>query len=110
MTNTAVPFVGIEVEMLETSGKSGVVCVKRVIVGSPAYKAGIQSGDLVLNVGRAGVNDRATLVGALANYKAGETITLKISREQRAQRVKLTLGERQIPALKFKPVEQHITP
>ena len=107
MSTPSVPFVGIEVDVPVAEAGSGVQ-VKRVISGSPAHKAGFLPGDLVLNVGRTPVNNRTTLIGTLSNHKPGETITVKISREGKSQRMKLTLGERQVTALRFRPVEQQL--
>lgn len=105
MNTQHAPFVGIEVDAALLDGKGAMLCVKRVITGSPAHKAGFLQGDMVLNIGRTPVPSRTALISTLANYKPGETITVKISRDGKTQRMKLTLGERQVAALRFRPVE-----
>jgi S1-C subfamily serine protease len=99
------PFVGIEVDNALAEGRPLALMVKRVITGSPAMKAGFAVGDALVNIGRTPVPTRTSLIETLSNYKPGETITVKIMRQGKTQRLKLTLGERQMAALRFRPVE-----
>jgi S1-C subfamily serine protease len=105
-TNGSVAYLGIELDTQCMEGKSACqVVVKRVVLGSPAAKAGILPGDVVQSIGRTPLHDHS-IVSVLSGYKPGDTITLKVVRCNRSSRVKITLGERQLPVLKFRPLEQ----
>jgi serine protease Do len=52
-----------------------------VVPGSPADKAGVKDGDVILAVDDKELDDTYTLSNAIANYMVGDTVTLKINRD-----------------------------
>ncbi len=78
---------------LNLTTTTGVV-VTQVETGSPADKAGIQQGDVVLQLDSQSIDQDHTLTGLLNNYKAGDTVTLTVLRNNQTMRVKLTLALR----------------
>jgi len=54
--------------------------VRNVIIGSPAYKAGIRIGDIIREFGHATVGGENDLEKAVANHKPGERVTVRIWR------------------------------
>ncbi len=52
-----------------------------VIQNSPAHKAGIQRGDIIFEVEGIQLGDKYTLFSILQHYKVGQTIQVKIQRE-----------------------------
>lgn len=104
----SVPFLGVELDsepILANETETQPIIVKRVIIGSPAAKAGLQAGDVIHSIGRTQLPNRDALMGMIASQRPGKTIAIKVLRNNRQLRVKITLGERQLPALKFRPIE-----
>lgn len=59
------------------------VLVSKVLAGSPAAKAGVQVGDIVLKVDAASVSDARGLREAIAGRKRGEVLVLSLVRAKR---------------------------
>ncbi len=59
------------------------VIVTEVIPNSPASIAGIKSGDIILQVNDYKIIDDQTLVGVFKQFRSGQTITLKLLRENK---------------------------
>ncbi|MFH0840616.1 MAG: trypsin-like peptidase domain-containing protein [bacterium] len=64
-----------------------------VALGSPAMKAGIWEGDIIIQVDEQVVNKDNQLQDITQHYKPGDTITLKIDRKGQILEKKLTLDE-----------------
>lgn len=76
-------------------GKNGA-WVREVTPDSPAAKAGLQNGDVVLKVDGKEVADPAALVEAINSRKAGDKIKLTVLRDGKEQEIEATLGERPV--------------
>jgi len=59
------------------------VVIAGVMPGGPGEKAGLQQGDLVISIDDTDVNDRRVLYEALANRRPGESVNLKVLRNNR---------------------------
>lgn len=68
--------------------------VGNVVEGSPAEAAGFQAGDIVTAINLERVGERQTAVGALFQYKPGDTVQLTVQRGLVSFRVDVTLAER----------------
>lgn len=60
-------------------------------IGSPAYKAGINSGDKIIAIDSNVVSGRNSVNSILNNYKIGDKITIQYSRYNALKKVKVTL-------------------
>lgn len=67
--------------------------VANVVSGSPAASAGLQSGDVIVQIGNSPVNDVQSLSDILVNSSPGQTVALKIYRGNQQLTVNVTLGE-----------------
>ncbi|PJF47586.1 MAG: hypothetical protein CUN48_07850 [Candidatus Thermofonsia Clade 3 bacterium] len=67
-----------------------IVAVPR---GSPAAKAGLRRGDIILKVNDVEVNDAQALRDALAGHKPGDTVQIRVARGDRELTVQVKLGE-----------------
>jgi serine protease Do len=76
---------------LVISGQSGQPAV---VPGSGADKAGIKQGDIILELNNSRIDTEHSLVSLLKNYNAGDTIKLKVYRDNQEIMVSVTLGER----------------
>jgi len=65
-----------------------------VIPNSPASKAGIKAGDVIVAINNEQVTQDKTLGLLLQKYNVGETITLKILRAGKEMEIKVTIEER----------------
>ena len=66
--------------------------VVEVAAGSPAAVAGIEVGDLIVQVGDKVVVDRASLAGAVRSYRPGEEVDVVVLRAGRARTLTAVLG------------------
>jgi C-terminal processing protease CtpA/Prc len=62
--------------------------------GSPAAKAGLQSGDIIIKFGRVDVKNLYDYTYALSEYKAGDTVQVVIKREKELLTLSVILGKR----------------
>ncbi|MHB1686250.1 MAG: S1C family serine protease [Ignavibacteriaceae bacterium] len=67
------------------------VIVTDVIPNSPASIAGIKSGDIILQVNDYKIIDNQTLVGVFQQFRSGQTITLKLLRNNKEISKQMTL-------------------
>jgi len=92
------PWIGLTVqpvtaeiaESLGLSHPSGVM-VKKVLSGGPAEKAGIKSGDVILQVDEKEIPDEQTLRFRVATYKVGSNADFKIFRDHAEQVIKVNM-------------------
>jgi len=68
--------------------------VASVLRGSPAQKAGLRVGDIVLAMGDAALRDSIDFLNAIAPLKPGASVMLTVLRDGRQQQVKVVVGER----------------
>jgi len=64
-----------------------------VVKGSPADKAGIKEGDVILKINNDEVKAGSSLTRLLGKYQPGDEVTLRILREGKEQDIKVKLGE-----------------
>lgn len=65
-----------------------------IVKDSPADKAGLKEGDIVLELNGVKIDEDHSLVGQLSKYSSGDEITLKISSSGMVKDVKVKLEER----------------
>lgn len=70
------------------------VIVTHVTEDSPAEKADLKVGDIILRVGKYKVNDDETLIGILQEFKTGDTLALTIVRDNKQQTKTMKLEKR----------------
>lgn len=70
-----------------------------VLRNSPAEKAGLKPGDILLEINGNRVTDSSTMLNLIANLQPDEKATLKISRDQREINVTVIIGKRPTPKL-----------
>ncbi len=98
------PWMGINVATNEEALrhnvrlKSGIV-VSRVMLGSPAYNAGIQVGDVVERVDRTNIRMPLDLMNALSKHKVGDTVRVTINRNARSQKFFVKLSSQPMGTL-----------
>ncbi len=104
-----VPFLGVRYVLVDENIKKekslrydyGALIVKgednqeAVVKDSPAYKAGLKEGDVILEIDGRKINKENNLTNLIREYKVGEIVTLKIDREGKIFEVKVKLGERE---------------
>ena len=69
------------------------VMVEKVISGSAAEQAGIQSGDLILKLDDKTIASGDELSSAIGEFKPGDKATLTIQRDSKEMTVEVTFGE-----------------
>jgi photosystem II stability/assembly factor-like uncharacterized protein len=83
-------YLGVIGEDAKPSGAA----LGEITSGSPADKAGLKAGDVIQSAGGKDVPNYAALVELLGKQKAGDKLTLKITRNQQSQEIVATLGSR----------------
>jgi S1-C subfamily serine protease len=69
------------------------VLITNVVPGSPAEKAGLQQGDVIIAIDNRPIRQDADVAKILDSHKPGDAIALTIVRNNRQQTGKLILGE-----------------
>ncbi len=70
------------------------VLLEGVTDGSPAQKAGIRAGDLVVKMGKTDVNDLMGMTQVLRARKPGDTLDVVVKRGTEAKTFRVVLGVR----------------
>lgn len=70
------------------------VLVAQVWEGTPAYAAGLQAGDVIVELDGVAIKDVNTLSGVVSRHKPNATLTAKIIRNTKPMTLQITLGER----------------
>ncbi len=68
--------------------------VDDVVDGSPAARAGVHSGDIVVGLGEQEVRDWQSFMPMLKEHKPGETVKLRVRRHETYLDLDMTLGRR----------------
>jgi putative serine protease PepD len=76
-----------------TSGRGGAL-VQDVTPNSPAAKAGLQAGDLVVALDGQAVTSQDDLISRIRDHKPGDRVTLKVVRNGKEQTATATLADR----------------
>jgi putative serine protease PepD len=76
-----------------TSGRGGAL-IQEVTAGTPAAKAGLQVGDLVVELDGQAVTGSDDLVSRIRDHRPGDRVTLKVVRDGKEQTVTATLADR----------------
>ena len=99
---TGRPYLGVSTQDVTLRSRSGMwyysdgtrcVMVEKVVSGSAAEQAGIQSGDLILKLGDKTITSGDELSSAIGAYKPGDKVTLTIQRDGKESTVEVTFGE-----------------
>ena len=86
---------GLDADLAQNFGldKPNGALVANVEPGSPAEKAGLQPGDVVLGVNGQKVDSSADLPRIIGDQKPGSVVRLSVWRDRKAREVNVTLGE-----------------
>lgn len=79
------------------------VLIRGVVADSPADRAGVKDGDLVINVGGKPVKGIEAFSQAMAGSKVGDKIKLTVLRDGNSKDLEVTLGQRQSIEPKAQP-------
>ncbi len=82
--------------VLIKDSERGVV-IKKVFPGSPAEKANLKEGDIILEIESEKVKDIRVLISEIKKFSPGENLKLKIKREGDLITTEVRLGERPYP-------------
>lgn len=79
-----------------TQGYTPGLYIRDIASNSAAQKFGLQSGDLIVSVNGAKINNYTDLYRILYSKKAGDVIEIEIQRDNESQTISLELGEYQL--------------
>lgn len=85
-------FMGVNLEDAGEKEKGSVVI--RVTPKSPAAYAGLRIGDLILQVNGQEINNTPDLIAKVSKHKPGETVKIKLKRDEKELEKSVTLGDR----------------
>ena len=96
---TGKPYLGVQVNMVDENvqryGIPAGAVVEHVAEGSCAQKAGLQVNDIITAIDGTAIDSPSALTAALSSdYKAGDTATLTVVRQQQVLQLKVTLDEK----------------
>ena len=102
VTHTGRAVLGVEVASVDAtlaaqdnlSVDHGAVII-RTVSGGPAASAGLQAGDVIVQIDNTPVNDTSSLGSALLNKNPGDTVAVHIYRGSQQMTINVKLGELQ---------------
>jgi serine protease Do len=77
-------------EYFKLESTAGVI-VTQVLPNSPASSAGIKVGDIILQIEDYRINNEQTLIGVFQEFRSGQTIEIKLLRDNEELNKKMTL-------------------
>ena len=92
------PYIGIEYytnvtsEWLEENNLPAGIIVKSVTSNGPAYRAGLQSGDIIVSLNETDITDVETFTSVLAKCTPGASVAIKIYRSGKYYTGTVTIG------------------
>ncbi|MBA2291713.1 MAG: PDZ domain-containing protein [Gemmatimonadales bacterium] len=72
----------------------GGVLIEAVTTGSPADKAGVRPGDVLVKMGKRDMVDLAAMTEVLRTHKAGDTLAVVVRRGSDTRTLQVVLGVR----------------
>jgi 2-alkenal reductase len=69
------------------------VYITQVVSGSPADKAGLKEGDIIIKLDDTALDETHSYINTLFTYKAGDPVNLSVMRDGKLIQVPITLGE-----------------
>ncbi len=111
-------WIGVTVQDLDkmTASALGVENGEGALIGSvmpnePAEKAGLRSGDIVIQIGDKKIKDASDLTRTIGSYKPASKVRIIVLRNGKKQSFDVVLGERKVPgqANTLEPIDKHAT-
>lgn len=96
----ATPWLGVVTQSLDRGLRDGMdyegdgVLVSDVVDGSPADRAGIEKGDIIVSVNARGVESPSELTSIVRGARVGQTVSVIVFRDGRRRTLSAKLGER----------------
>lgn len=92
------PYIGVAYQTIDSAlaqiqGVKPGAFVRRVVAGSPADKAGVETGDIITKMNSQELNDQNDLVSILNTLKVGQKIAIEVYRDGKTVKLNLTLEE-----------------
>jgi S1-C subfamily serine protease len=84
------PFLGVQYK-INPDGKG--MLIMEVLADSPADKAGLKAKDVILKINGTEPTSLQEFREIIGLLKVGDTVTLEIRRDNKEEKVKVTLGE-----------------
>jgi serine protease Do len=91
MARTITPTLAAAFDLQPATG----VLVEDVIPGSPADKAGIYAGDVILSIGAALLQNVRDLAATMYEYKVGDIVPIEVQRRQKTFPLQVPVAEKQ---------------
>jgi S1-C subfamily serine protease len=86
-------FIGVQIKKEE----DGPVTIVSVMSDSPAEKAGLKDGDVLVTVGDVEASDLQTVVDTIRKLKPKDKVKIRVKREGKEKDIEVTVGEAPAP-------------
>lgn len=92
------PYIGVAYQIIDSAvAKVQDVpegaFVRRVVIGSPADKAGVEVGDIITKLNNQAINENNDLVTTLNTLRVGQKVSMEVSRDGKTVKLTVTLEE-----------------
>ncbi|MDX6286595.1 MAG: putative serine protease PepD [Frankiales bacterium] len=87
------PILGVSIADVTTSAGAGQVLVQAVTSGGPAQKAGIQNGDVIVEIAGTKITDTDALIATVRAHKPGEKVSVTYERSGTRHTVSVQLAD-----------------
>jgi membrane-associated protease RseP (regulator of RpoE activity) len=73
--------------------------ISEVVTDSPAEKAGLKAGDVIIRIGSEDIEDEGDVRAAIHEHKPGDSVDFVVVRDREQKTFSVTLGEQKMPDL-----------
>jgi putative serine protease PepD len=87
------PILGVQIADVTTSSGASQVLVRTVASGGPAAKAGIQAGDVIVEIDGTKITDTDSLIATVRAHKPDEKVAVVLERSGKRQTVNVQLAD-----------------
>ena len=87
------PYLGVSTGPTSAANSAGAK-VESLVAGGPAEKAGLERGDVIVEVAGKPVKEPADVAAAIAGKKPGDRVDIKVERDGFTEGIDATLGKR----------------
>jgi PDZ domain/Secretion system C-terminal sorting domain len=95
------PFLGVMLKEVQGDEASTGVMISEVIEGTAAETAGLQAGDIIVEIDDQEVNVVEEVIEYIGSKKAGDEIKIQVLRDGNKKKIKAELGERAMDEMNF---------
>jgi membrane-associated protease RseP (regulator of RpoE activity) len=95
------PFLGVMLKEVQGDDAKSGALISKIIEGTAAETAGLESGDIIVNIDDKDIDGVEEVIEYIGDKKAGDKIKLEVIRDGNKKKIKAELGQRAMDEMNF---------